>query len=155
MKLAEIIFKIDGDPFGKQRPRVLRTGRAYTPKETVEYEEKTIRSFRAASRGRFYADEGTPVCIAIKACFRIPKNTPMKKRALMETGEILPMKKPDCDNIQKVVLDALNKLAYADDKQVVSSFVDKRYAKDEPYVLVTIVKRTKEQDNEVSKMGGI
>ena len=63
------------------------------------------------------------------------------------------MKKPDCDNIQKAVLDALNKLAYADDKQVVSSFVDKRYAKDEPYVLVTIVKKTKEQDYEVPKMG--
>lgn len=152
MKLDELTFKIDGDPFGKQRPRVLRTGRAYTPKETVAYEMKTIRSFRTASRGRFYADEGTPVCVVIKACFRIPKNTSKKQRAQMESGEILPMKKPDCDNIQKVVLDALNKLAYADDKQVVSSAVEKRYAKDKPYVLVTI---RKELNNEVSSVGRV
>ncbi len=36
-------------------------------------------------------------------------------------------KKPDCDNIAKIILDALNGLAYDDDAQVVKLYVEKRY----------------------------
>lgn len=39
---------------------------------------------------------------------------------------ILP-KKPDIDNIAKVVCDALNGVAYKDDKQIVSLKLAKRY----------------------------
>lgn len=38
-----------------------------------------------------------------------------------------PQKKPDTDNIAKIVLDALNGLAYPDDKQVVELQVLKTY----------------------------
>ena len=37
------------------------------------------------------------------------------------------MKKPDCDNVVKIVLDSLNKIAYDDDKQVVELTVLKRW----------------------------
>jgi Holliday junction resolvase RusA-like endonuclease len=52
----------------------------------------------------------------------------------------LPMKKPDCDNIVKIILDALNGVAYTDDKQVVDVRCRKCYAKPgEPgRVVVTI-----------------
>ena len=42
-------------------------------------------------------------------------------------GLIRPHKKPDVDNIAKVVLDALNGLVYTDDKQVTDLRVRKRY----------------------------
>lgn len=42
----------------------------------------------------------------------------MKKTAML-SGELLPTKKPDIDNIVKAVLDALNEVAYRDDTQVV------------------------------------
>ena len=51
-----------------------------------------------------------------------------KNRELMLNNEISPTKKPDVDNILKIVLDALNGVAYDDDKQVTSSFPRKRYA---------------------------
>ena len=40
------------------------------------------------------------------------------------------MKKPDADNIAKIVLDSLNKIAYEDDKQVVELTVIKRWTFD-------------------------
>ena len=51
--------------------------------------------------------------------------------------EILPMVKPDTDNIAKSILDSLNGIAYKDDKQVVELIVYKFY-NDVPYVNVTI-----------------
>lgn len=147
--LDELTFKIDGGPFGKQRPRVLKTGRAYTPKETVNYEERVLMCFRAASRGRFYASKDTPVSITITAFYKIPKSTSKKKCALMTTGKLRPLKKPDWDNIGKVISDALNGQAYVDDKQVVDARVTKWYTVGEPCVVVNI---RKELSYEVSKM---
>ena len=42
-------------------------------------------------------------------------------------GMIKPTKKPDCDNIAKIVLDSLNGIAFMDDKQVVNLVVTKNY----------------------------
>ena len=42
-----------------------------------------------------------------------------------------PTKKPDVDNIIKVVLDGLNKTAYEDDKQVVKVSLEKIYTKED------------------------
>lgn len=39
-----------------------------------------------------------------------------------------PLKKPDVDNVAKIILDALNGIAYRDDKQVVTLIVKKSYA---------------------------
>ena len=46
----------------------------------------------------------------------------------MLTGDILPTKKPDSDNIIKIILDALNGVAYWDDSQVCRVYFDKMYA---------------------------
>lgn len=48
-----------------------------------------------------------------------------KKEAI--AGLIVPTTKPDGDNILKVVLDALNGLAYDDDRQVVKMGIIKVY----------------------------
>ena len=47
------------------------------------------------------------------------------------------MVKPDVDNIIKIYLDALNKIAYNDDNQVVSIICNKYYS-DRPYVEIEI-----------------
>ena len=46
----------------------------------------------------------------------------------MISGNVFPAKKPDADNILKIVADALNGIAYGDDKQVVTAQVQKQYA---------------------------
>ena len=47
----------------------------------------------------------------------------------MEKGDIRPTKKPDWDNIGKVVSDSLNQIAYRDDAQIVDSQVRKFYSR--------------------------
>lgn len=46
----------------------------------------------------------------------------------MLAGYEKPCKKPDIDNIAKVILDSLNDIAYHDDTQVVSLCMAKKYA---------------------------
>lgn len=53
--------------------------------------------------------------------------------------EIMPTKKPDCDNVAKMICDALNGLAYKDDAQIVNLNVLKAYTSDVPFVAVTII----------------
>jgi Holliday junction resolvase RusA-like endonuclease len=65
--------------------------------------------------------------IDIDAYFEIPKSASKKNKQLMNNGGIRPTKKPDLDNIMKIVCDALNKVAYADDSQIVSAIVKKFY----------------------------
>lgn len=46
----------------------------------------------------------------------------------MLKGDILPTKKPDSDNIIKIILDALNGVCYHDDAQIYSINFEKKYA---------------------------
>jgi len=118
-------FTVPGEPQGKARPKVnTKTKAAYTPKKTRVYEERIRACFRLSGGIRI---EGA-VKVSVTAYFRIPKSCRKKERELIEAGKLLPVKKPDGDNIIKCVLDALNGEAYDDDKQVTSHKIEKRYA---------------------------
>lgn len=47
------------------------------------------------------------------------------------------MKKPDADNIAKVICDALNGIAYADDSHIINLMINKKYGEN-PGVHVSI-----------------
>ena len=64
---------------------------------------------------------------------------PKQVKELMKENKIRPTKKPDFDNISKVIADSLNGIAYKDDAQIVSAIFQKYYS-DEPRVEVTITK---------------
>lgn len=120
-------FEIEGKPVGKGRPRFKRMGnfvQTYTPEKTAEY-EKLVR-LRFQNAGGAITDK--PVRVEITAFFAPPKSTRKRDRIEMLANRILPEKKPDVDNIAKIILDALNKIAYADDAQVIELSVIKRYA---------------------------
>lgn len=121
---------------GKDRPRMTRTGHVYTTRQTEDYEETIRWCFRKAFAGVVKPLEG-PVSVTIKAYHPAPKTAPKHKRALMLSGARVPQLKPDADNVAKVILDALNGMAYADDKQVVVLRVSKHYAQ-EPAVYVRV-----------------
>ena len=128
------------DPVGKGRPRFTRTGHTYTPKATATA-EFAIRSHAwAAMRGR--APTSHPVRVEIVARMPIPRSWTDKKRR--EHFGKPADKKPDADNVAKLILDALNGLVFEDDKQVVSLTVEKIQW---PYgsVSVRIFEQTEEQ----------
>ena len=58
--------------------------------------------------------------------FTVPKSYTKAQKATAFDMRYVP-KKPDCDNIAKIILDALNGLAYDDDAQVVQLSVKKQY----------------------------
>ena len=57
----------------------------------------------------------------------------------MLSGEITHTKKPDCDNMAKVCLDALNSVAYPDDAIINKLNISKEYS-DNAMVRITIIK---------------
>ena len=138
-----LLFRINGIPQGKERPRFTKGGRAYTPAKTRRYEEavREAAMLAAPAQGFVKHDEGTPLEACISAWFPIPASWPKKKREAALSGALYPTGKPDADNIAKAVLDAVNGIAYHDDKQVVSCTVRKRYTfrdDDTPRVVVHI-----------------
>ena len=119
-----ISFIIPGEPKGKARPR-FGQGRTYTPPETVEY-EKLVKRCYLESGGKINLSE-RPIKIQIYAYFGVPKSWSNKKKTAAVHDEIYPTKKPDCDNIVKIICDALNLVAYKDDSQIVECTCIKRY----------------------------
>lgn len=124
-------FTIPGEPKGKGRPRATTVSgrvRTYTPEATANYENLVKVSFlQAHGKAEPYAKD-VPLVAKISAFFPIPQSASKKKQAAMEAGEISPTKKPDTDNIAKIVLDALNGLAYYDDAQIVVLSLQKTYS---------------------------
>lgn len=118
---------IPGKPFAKQRPKASRRGKfisVYTPKETVDYENLVKYSYYSQNGDNMLQG---PLAAEIVGTFPIPKSASKKQVQLMLDGEIKHTKKPDCDNMAKIVLDALNGIAFEDDSQVVELSIKKEY----------------------------
>lgn len=125
---------IPGEPKGKGRPRMsTKTGRAFTPKDTIMY-ENLVKMCYQDQVGEMLEGE---IRATIIAHYGIANSTSKKKRELMLQGEINPTKKPDLDNIAKVVLDSLNNIAYKDDSQITKLVIEKCYS-NEPRVEVIL-----------------
>ena len=119
-------FSVPGEPKGKGRPRFSTTGKypkAYTPKETAMY-ENLVRVIYM--KGKYPKMNGA-IKARITAYFQPPASASKKKKVAMLIGDIKCMKKPDNDNVAKIILDSLNGLAFDDDKQIVELEVVKQY----------------------------
>ena len=132
-----IYFNVPGTPFAKQRPRATRKGRfitIYTPNETKKYEAKVRDHYNESYNGILVAGSLT---VEIEGIFGIPSNTSKKKAEKMLSDEIKHTKKPDCDNMAKICLDALNGVAYSDDATISRLNISKKYGM-EPMVKILI-----------------
>lgn len=131
-------FIVEGEPQGKARPRFSRrSGTVYTPAKTAKYEKEIRDSFFVAG-GKMIPD-GSYVTVAVDAYFKIPKSYAKGKRLACKYNINRPDKKPDIDNVLKVVLDALNRVAYEDDKQVIEVICRKWYSQSSGFLKVQIL----------------
>ncbi len=107
------------DPVGKARPRgMMRGGRSvfYTPSKTA-HAENIIRD-QVMELKEFY-DHGVP--LRLEATFIRERPKRLKKTVL------LPVTRPDWDNYGKLLTDALEKFAYANDSQITTAVIKKRF----------------------------
>lgn len=113
-------FTIPGEPVSKERPRFGR-GRAYTPARTLLHEQKVIDAY----------DLACPLLEPLtgRVAIRIHFHNGNRRRR-------------DLDNMTKLILDALNGVAYVDDHQVDRITATKQYAPGNPHTHVTITALT-------------
>lgn len=123
-------FEVPGKIVGKGRPRLNSyTGSVYTPTRTKDY-ECLIEQYFLLKYPKYKPFEGR-VRVDITAYFEIPKSTKKADKELMIHNEITPTKKPDIDNIVKIILDAMNGIAFKDDIQITKLNVEKLYSDSE------------------------
>ena len=112
-----IRFNVGGEPVGKGRPKFSTFNgfvKTYTPKETTNYESKVIFAYRQNHEDMIF-DQHEQITAYIDAYFFLPKKcyhfykrenvTKLTQEGQdMLSGKIRPTKKPDCDNIAKIIL---------------------------------------------------
>lgn len=146
--MTKCCFEVEGKIKGKGRPRFSKCGsfvKTYTPAETASYENLIKLQFKI-SCGDWYSEE--PLKMKITAIHGIVKSATKKDKAKMLGGELKPTKKPDADNIVKIICDALNNIAYRDDTQVVELEFKKVYGELEKVIVE--IEEIKEVQNETS-----
>lgn len=125
----KVCFTVSGEPKGKGRPRFrVQKGRVfvYTPEDTAAYETHIKTEYqRQCPTIRF--DNNAMLAMKIRAYYKIPNTASKKNRQRMLKHSLSPIKKPDWDNIAKVVADSLNQVAYGDDSRIVRGEVEKLY----------------------------
>lgn len=131
-------FEIEGEPKGKERARTVMQGgkvHSFTPKATKTYEAQVKAAFEECG-GKMH--ETAAIKISVEAYYTIPKSKTgaARERVIVEDR---PQKKPDIDNVVKIICDGLNGVAYKDDSQVVEISAAKHWATDDkPCVLVWV-----------------
>lgn len=104
------------DPSSKAKEQIQWQMRAYAPPEPI--------------RG--------PVKVDITFYMPIPKSTTKARRRQMINGVILPITRPDLDNLAYLMTNAMKEIIYADDSQIVDQSHHKRYSED-PRTVVKVI----------------
>ena len=123
--MQSVTFRHEGQVRGKSRPRATRRAgktAVYTP-EIQHRKEACVMA--SAMREELPPPFHGPVALDIFISQAMPTSWSQKKQAEM-TGAYVD-KKPDSDNQIKTIMDALNGLLWADDRQVAKISYEKRY----------------------------
>ena len=137
--MEHVYFEVLGDPVPKARARTVRKGGrtwSFTPKKVVLWENLV----KTEAEKHFKKPLMGPIMVSM--IFYL--NRPASRRV-----EVWVPTTPDLDNLEKAVLDALNGVAYEDDRYVVAKNGQKKYVRyDEPRVCVRITSLSKQIDLE-------
>lgn len=120
-------FTIPGEPVALPRERV-----AVIAGKPKHYRTGPIVAYQQAvqliAKQHFRAPRTGPVRVILTFALEQPVTTKLR----------VPAKRPDIDNLVKGVLDALNGVAWLDDKQVVELVAKKCWADGDPMTLITV-----------------
>ncbi len=120
-------FEIPGRPISWKR-----SGQRHGQKDVFD-EQKKIKEGIArlaynAMKGPAVA-KGVPVYMEMVCVYDIPTSWKLGKQSAAHQGVVFHTGRPDQDNLQKLVMDALSGVVYADDAQIAKSSFVKRFGK--------------------------
>ena len=137
----QIELLVPGVAVAKQSAKFTQVGgyiKSYQKKHVVDYANYVKTLFIKEYPNHNIVDfKGKMLSIWIKEYRLIPKSKSKKFHKQAIEGLLRPITKPDTDNIAKNIKDALNKLAYPDDSQIVCEHIEKFYS-DNPRVEIKI-----------------
>lgn len=119
-----IAFRLPEEPFGWQRAG--HSGHHYTSKATRAYENKVRALCMDVMRRAGLSAFDVPVVIELTFWLCPPASWSNKRRRACLDGERAITGRYDWDNLAKAICDALNKVAYLDDRLIVGAVVWKR-----------------------------
>ena len=123
-------------PWARAGANTSRGLQFYTKPKSRKYVERIKGKAMIEMQGRGALLTG-PVSVRVMVNLPIPKSWPKWKRKAAAITHIMPTSKPDLDNFEKAVLDALTGIVFVDDAQVTDKIATKRYAA-EPSLIVTV-----------------
>lgn len=124
--VMQVSFMLPGKPQPKQRARMGKGGRWYTPKETRAFE----RSIKSAAHFR---------TLAYKALTGEPWPVDKANRYRLEVWCYMPdARRRDGDNVLKAVCDACNGVLWVDDAHVTSKTVTVEVDREDPRTEVKV-----------------
>jgi len=123
-----ITLEVPGECVAQGRPRFSRRGNfvhTYDPEKSRKYKSLVAISAKQVMLGREMLIGKLAMSVEV---YRMPpKSMSKKKRAEALAGKIRPVTRPDIDNYLKGIKDALNKVVYNDDSQIVEVTASKFY----------------------------
>lgn len=117
-------LEIDVRPFPKERPRLSGRRIVYTPYKTRNFENRIAYEWK-----KKYKDSILKGAVKLDLLFCFKKAKSCKKDYHTQ--------RPDIDNLEKAILDGLNKTAFVDDCQVVE-LNSKKVFSDTDKILITV-----------------
>ena len=136
---------LQGPPVAMGRPRFTKTGKAYTAQTSRTYKDEQVKQLVAA-KGEDWAPLDGVLRIQISFIHPRTKNLSRVKGELSQ-GRIWRPKKPDIDNLIKMVLDIITKSEiWIDDNRVCSITSEDYYAgeMEEAHTLFSIYQWSRE-----------
>ena len=116
-------LEINTRPIPKQRPRLSKFA-VYTPKKTADYEKLIAYEWKRRYKNLILKNA---VKLDLLFCFKKAKSCKKDYHT----------QRPDIDNLEKAILDGLNKTAFVDDCQVVEMKSQKVFS-DVDKILITV-----------------
>ena len=130
------IYELTGKPVPQKQTRFVcacRKGHAYDPsRKDLEQMQWQMRPFAPETPLQ------GPVELTMIFFFPIPKATSAIRRRQMINRVILPIVRPDEDNLAYIVTNAMKKIFYEDDSQICAKHVYKFYGA-QPKTVVRVV----------------
>lgn len=111
--------KYTGHIKAKERPRMTKTGRVYTAKETRQFEA----SVAAWARKLKVPKLRYPIAVTL----RMYENSPLPLTVELSRVGLTYNEQGDIDNLAKAILDGMNRIMYKDDKQIAKLSLERAF----------------------------